>query len=76
MMLIFLEELMTCDKGMTACQVASEACPEKLKASLEGMEAAMFTLKGSLYKMEVADLEATLKGTEAAAEQQALCNKV
>jgi hypothetical protein len=74
-MLAFLEGSRSCENGQTACQLASEACPETSKDRLEGTEAAVVSFEESSVKMEAADLGATQEETEGAVEQQELCNE-
>jgi hypothetical protein len=51
--------MISCAKGMTACHVVSEVCPENLKAGPEVLEATVFTFKESSDEAEAADLEET-----------------
>jgi hypothetical protein len=59
-MLAFLEGLRSCGKETSACQVASEACPEKLKAGPRRNGAAVITFEERLDKTEAANKDTPL----------------
>jgi hypothetical protein len=75
-MLAFLDELRSCGKGTTACQIASQASPDNSKVDPEEMDFEVVTIEELSDKMKAVGLEVNPGAREAIVEQQELCEQL
>jgi hypothetical protein len=64
------KETMACQEAMEACLEKAKAKPEKMKAGMGEMEAAVVVFKERLGRMDATDLEASQEKSDALAEYQ------